>query len=62
MSYPEEDNKPVVVGKGEQEEGDEGGDAAIEDGRAHVGEGGARPLVAVPAGHSKGMSYGAILL
>ena len=46
MSHPEEDNEPIVVGKSEQKEGHEGGDAAVEDCRTHVGEGSGGALVA----------------
>ena len=46
MTHPEEDNERIVVWKGEQEERYKGRDAAVENGRTHVSEGGACALVA----------------
>ena len=45
-AYPEHDDETVRVGEGEDDEGEPRGGAAVEDGGAHGGEGGARPLAA----------------
>ena len=46
-THSEEDVVGVIVGEGEEEEGEEGGEAAVEDGRAHLGKGGRGALLPV---------------
>ena len=46
ISHLEEDDEGVGLREGEEEEGEESGDAAVEDGRAHLLQGVGRPLLA----------------
>ena len=52
-THSEEDVVGVIVGEGEEEEGEEGGEAAVEDGRPHLRQGGRGALL--PAGQRVGM-------
>ena len=46
IAHLEEDDEGVGLREGEEEEGEEGGDSAVEDGRAHLLQGVGGPLLA----------------